>query len=55
MTRAQLEEKFRQCAEGAIPAAQAGRVIEAVWALDEQDSLGTLAAALADASSEDRG
>jgi 2-methylcitrate dehydratase PrpD len=55
MTRAQLEEKFRACAAGVIPAAQANRVIEAVWALDEQESLGTLAAALADVRSGDKG
>jgi 2-methylcitrate dehydratase PrpD len=55
MTRDHLEEKFRECAEGVIPAAQAGRVIEAVWSLDELDSLGTLAAALVDARSGDKG
>ncbi len=46
MSRAQLEDKFRECAEGVISPEQAARVIEAVWALESLESVGTLAAAL---------
>lgn len=47
MSRAQLEEKFRECAEGVIPPDHAERIVEAVWLLERQESVGALAAALA--------
>lgn len=46
MSRAQLEEKFRECAEGVIPPDQAQRIVEMVWSLERQTSLDALAEAL---------
>lgn len=46
MSRAQLEEKFRECAEGVISPSQAGRIVEMVWSLERQTSLDALAEAL---------
>lgn len=46
MTRGQLEEKFRECADGVIAPDQASRVVEAVWALESQTSVAALTVAL---------
>jgi 2-methylcitrate dehydratase PrpD len=46
MSRSQLEDKFRECAEGVLSPARSQQVIDAVWELEDARSLDRLVAAL---------
>lgn len=47
MSRAEIEDKFRELADVAIDKATAARTIAAVWNLDKQDDIGKLPAIIA--------
>ncbi|HXT37901.1 MAG TPA: MmgE/PrpD family protein [Chloroflexota bacterium] len=46
MSQSQLEDKFRECADGVLSTAQSQQVIDSVWELEEARSLDRLVAAL---------